>query len=221
MRIPALLVGVLLVGAVAGCAGTGTVADETNTTVATPVASSALTPPSATPTVSPTLTPTLEPSPLDDVVLSTEGLGPIAIGEPMPAAASDLVEWDADYCGGGWVPAIPATAENGWDFFPISGESKKSPVTLIEVFSPRFQTADGIGTGSTVDALLDAGFTVAGEPHGGTGMQPYALDGSNGRLVAWVWAGNNEESLLGSVASFDIMPRGSDPAFSYTVGKCH
>lgn len=217
MKFPAFFVSLVAVAVLSGCAGANPSAVETSAVPETLLPSSALPSPSGTPTASATLT----PSPLDDVVLSSEGLGPIEIGEPMSATASDLVEWDPDYCGGGWVPVVKATADVGWDFFPISGESKSDPVTLIQVYSPRFTTVDGISAGSTVEELLDAGFEVSGEPSGGTGIQPYTLSGDRGELVAYVAAGNNEEAILGTVVGFDVIVDGGTPSDGYNVGKCH
>ncbi|WP_213816559.1 hypothetical protein [Glaciihabitans sp. dw_435] len=172
--------GTLLLIAALTLSGCATEAAGTSSTTASPAPTESVTPLPSVPTVTTTpTTPAAEatrPAP-DFLVVSTEGVGPLVIGSPVPAApaASAVVAWDADYCvgadrpdvvaggpfAGAWVPryAKTATATSGTRFpfeMVTKGSKKDAPVTMIYVWSPLMSTTQGIHPGSTVTELTSA-----------------------------------------------------------------
>lgn len=126
------------------------------------------TPPSTGPT--PTATPTTDPHPaLADLVIATTGLGPLTVGGVPPAdnPGAAMIEWDADFCGGGpdevadpgrWVPSgyDQDTGYTGDPVTPFYVEATDAGVHRLDVMGGGPATAAGIRIGSTVDELRAA-----------------------------------------------------------------
>jgi len=147
------------------------------------------------PSASATPTPTPEPTkpPLAELVLTTEGLGPITIGEPPVVVdpALDVIIFDDDYCqefvddgrlddAGKWIanyePALSGTSRD-----PFSVLVENDVVEIVAIGSPEIVTAEGIGLGSSradvVAAYPDAEIISA------FASDVYVVDGVNGRLL--------------------------------------
>ncbi|WP_108252174.1 hypothetical protein [Planctomonas deserti] len=152
--------------------------------------------PSATPSpsVTPSPTPSDEPSPdpssapkpdLDDIFLTTEGLGSLRIGRP--AAASGMVEYDPDHCDD--VAEDPADPANGrWvstygsDTFGVS-VTAEGVVLSIGVRQADLRTPRDIGVGSTVDELRAAHPEVTQVPLAEGLTDVWVLRGPSGQTV--------------------------------------
>lgn len=104
------------------------------------------------------------PPPLEDLVLTTAGLGPLAIGSDVPSSpsASDLVVWDPVACegqeeAGRWVSNYPGGLVG--PFFVQRewlGEQSGDRIVRIGVIAPGPHTEGGIGVGSSVEELRAA-----------------------------------------------------------------
>jgi hypothetical protein len=87
-----------------------------------------------------------------DLYLTSEGLGDLWIGQPVPAS-STLVRWIGNYCGdhgGAWI----ATGEYENRFLVFTEDGKKTgKLTRISVLSNYIPTKSGIRVGMTIDEL--------------------------------------------------------------------
>jgi len=85
------------------------------------------------------------------------GLGDLVIGQRVPSNTT-LVEWDADVCGGRWVP----TGEVGQDVFynfivKTADNTKLGAIERITILASDISTPAGIHPGSTL-AELEGGY---------------------------------------------------------------
>lgn len=128
------------------------------------------TPPPTTPSEDP-IEPTEEPTaatdtppPLEDLVISLGGLGPLVIGASVPAtpAPTDLIRWDADFCAGTEVPGRWLASyddvidADGKHWQPFSVSVFEDHVMRIDVQVAGPHTAEGIEVGSTLAQLQAA-----------------------------------------------------------------
>lgn len=142
--------------------------------------------------------------PLEDLAVTTAGLGPLTVGVPVasnPGAA--MITYDEDYCsqqmeemGTEWDPALGSAGEwlaAGYDPAPewIGGPELTTPfgvvvedgiLVQVAVLASQLRTAEGIGLGSTRAELLAAyPDLVPSSP--GVLSQVWVLSGDTGDLV--------------------------------------
>lgn len=178
----------------------------TGTSTTEPGAAGSATPtplaPSDSPSVSASATPTPDantPPDLSSLTLTTEGLGSLVVGSPVPDQESpaSLVTWDADYCAGlptpdgNWAGAFvpvypqaesPALGERD-AFVTVTAEGNTtSRIMLLRVQTPEVLTAENIGVGSTREELL-AAYPSFDATTTEQISDTYAVDGDAGRLV--------------------------------------
>ena len=182
-------------------------------------------PPSESATPTPTPKPTKPP--LAELVLTTEGLGPITIGEAPVVVdpALDVIIFDDDYCqefvddgrrddAGKWI-ANYEPALSGQSFDPFSVAVQNDIVQIVAIGSPEIVTAEGIGLGSSraevIAAYPDAELTHAFI------SDIYVVDGVNGHLVIEVAtdkiAGSIDESVypVDEVGSLRVIEMDIEP----------
>jgi hypothetical protein len=156
--------------------------------------------PTATDVVTPV--PTVEPTPelpdLSELVLSPDGLGDggasdILIGEApvSTGAASDLLTYSADECAaetpknpGLWVSTYDDVDEGDGPVAPFAVSVADGLVQYISVNTSQITTVDGLGLGSSLDALL--GIYTGGPDevvdHADI-SQVYVINGTVGKLM--------------------------------------
>lgn len=189
------------------------------------------TPKSADPPAS-TKAPATEPLPVfDELVISTSGLGPLAIGVPVesnPGAA--MLRWSPDECAdmgdgdpGRWVTTYPG-ADGG---YPMAVDVTDSGVVWIDVLQAGPRTAEGIGIGTDL-ATLQATYPnlVAGTP--GPVSNVWWLSGPDGSLVFETQgdedglqpAGTPEQVILMRVLSPTADPDFATANSDWVAGGC-
>ena len=193
-RTRAILVALVVVGMLAGCAPRD--AEPTPPVAEAPV---------ETPTPEPTR-PTLE-----QLELTTEGLGELVVGQPVPAISEDLaiVRWEAGYCesgkpdgtpyAGAWVPNYP-------EVFPFVLDSTTDglaggDLTMIHVAVAGIPTSEGITVGAT-RAELEAAYGTFDDEVSGDWIDLYVLTGTTGQLTF--------EVVDDVVESMNVTPLGSE-----------
>lgn len=177
----------VLVGVVAGSLLLSGCAGEKPAEIAEPA-------PIVTESPSPTPTPTPEPTKpaLDELVLTTEGLGYLVIGQPVPSidASLAIVEYDPAYCEsqpGAWRPTYPTTADQREMFnVQTDAEIESGSVSTIAVYQNGVVTAQGIHVGSTSDEVLAAYSSFDYEEQMDVNFVQYGINGSAGRLLIGV-----------------------------------
>jgi len=157
--------------------------------------------PAPDPTSSPTSAPApnAEPTPeptkpaLADLVLTTSGLGPLRLGEPVPNQTEDVAVVGYDPVGCIGEPAEREEGEPGAGFWRPSyseelpfdvvteGRVKDARIVYIQVGSAPVATDAGIHVGSSLDELL-AAYPAISAPTDDFVML-YTLEDSAGKLV--------------------------------------
>ena len=133
--------------------------------------------------------------PIEHLVISPEGLGPIHVGEPYVPSdpATDALVWDDTYCGftgeeaaldfGNWTANY---SDKPFLALVKAGMPASSPIAQIYVGpSELIRTAEGAGVGSSAAELLaaygDDLVVQIAEPY-----TSYTLAGATGQLVFWL-----------------------------------
>lgn len=104
------------------------------------------------------------PPGLEDLVISADGLGPLAFAEPLPTETgpSDIVRWDDRACAGTdtpgrWVTSYPDwIGQDGASVVPFTVDVSDNQVTRINVYAPDHHTEAGIQVGSTLRDVVEA-----------------------------------------------------------------
>jgi hypothetical protein len=177
---------------------------------------------SSTPKAVPT--PILTRPALADLVVSTEGIGDLKMGFPVPQDAADLalISYNPTACvsadlgvnagdpnAGAWTANYPA-AQNAYGpdapFTVITDQpTQTGPVGLIAVWSPGIHTDKGIGIGDSLDKLK-AAYPTFSEVVAGAVSDVYVVRGSKGVILFEVakdlagepgyWAANELGTVL-------------------------
>ena len=195
MNISRVLVGVVAASLLlSGCAG------EEPAEIAAPA-----------PVVTPTPTPTPEPTKpaLDELVLTTEGLDYLVIGQPVPSINPGLAiaEWEADYCEpqpGAWRPTYPGTSDGEMFAVQTIGETQGGALSTIAVYRTGVMTAEGIHVGSTGDEVLSAYSSFDYEEQLDVNLAQYGINGTAGRLLIAV----EDDVVVAMVAEGKELPIG-------------
>ena len=172
--------------------------------------------PSATPTVEPTETaapPTAQRPRLAELVLTTEGLGDLQFGAAPPTEdpATALASYDDDACVGTgttypglWTANYPDIDEGDGPRAPFAIQVTDDLITRIDVNTSGIITEDGLGIGSSLDAVLG---TYPGGPdeviNSSDVSEVYVFTGTAGKLLFEVakgdMAGYWEDDVVGTV----------------------
>jgi hypothetical protein len=122
------------------------------------------------------------------LVVSTDGLGPLKMGQQVPAG-NGLVTWKPDLCGagaGGWQTTGP-------DFGMRGGDAETDPVAGFQIADPEIVTPSGVHVGSThaevAAALPDAAYQVT-SVYGTDDVGWYSVVAGGNRLTLSVTTGD-------------------------------
>lgn len=213
------LVGILVLG---GCAADSPESD-----------SSAAASAEATPTETATSTAPATKPELGDLELTTEGVGPIHVGETIVEGdpAISPVLWTDALCG--WpaedIASGMMTESSGWAAnFPLmpkqksafvveqSTESKSAPVSVITVFSSEIRTSDGWGVGTPIVELVDHYGSALAAVSSQNDSVAHVVTGTSGKLVFWE-NGDDEDGVVDFV---EVIPVATEPTFRGSIGPC-
>jgi hypothetical protein len=122
-------------------------------------------PPAPEPSSTPTETATSAPDPskplLEELTLSTEGLGELSFGSAPPTGnpAVNLLTFDNEACAseglpGIWVATYPDIDDGFGLVAPFAAQVEDGGVTRIDIHSTEIYTDTGIHIGSSLDAVL-------------------------------------------------------------------
>jgi hypothetical protein len=205
---------VLTAGTLAGCGGTPEAA------------------PSPSPTIeSPTPTPTPDPTrpALADLRLTTEGLGTLKIGGPLPDTddpATSMVAWDPDVCvnedvgigpddplAGGF--ATDPSYLTGSDFDPFFIGFVDGVLIRVDVRSPTIATDGGLRVGDPTSAITAAHPDAVHVLDRGGISQVFQVTGTNGILLIEAsvdsgdgyWAAGEADKVITMI----VRPAGTEP----------
>jgi hypothetical protein len=146
----------------------------------------------------PTPTPVAEQPELNSLIVSTEGLGDGGPGDlfvgQAPVSngdATDLVTFSADECAaefpddpGLWVSTYDDIDNGDGLQAPFAIFVKDETIQYLSVNTPEITTVDGLGMGSSLDAILG---TYSGGPDAVVDhadiSQVYVINGTNGKLL--------------------------------------
>jgi hypothetical protein len=144
---------------------------------------------------------------LGSLTITTEGLGALTIGEPVPTGADTsvagdtaLVRWDATHClsddlgtspggpyAGAWLPSYPlaqspALGERPPFYLMTADGFRSGPIREINLWTSDVATAAGIRPGDSRAAVL-AAYPHIDEVTHNLLSDVYALNGVKGRLL--------------------------------------
>lgn len=189
IRITLAAAAVIAAGTLIGCAQS-----EPQPTVPTDSASS---PSAEAPTPTPT-SPAVKPD-LEDLVLTTEGLGDLAIGAPVPDAAQPLalVAFDPEYScyptNGAWLSTYESAPLLGTFVIRTENFEPSGAIDWILVNSPLIKSDRGVGAGDSRDAVLAAYPEAQQLPDGNPYVDLYAATGTLGMLLFEIATADSEE----------------------------
>lgn len=211
LRVTAIVATALLL---AGCAGRVAPAEsEIETPTPTPT-------PTAAPSPTPTSTHIEMPEPTEtpaaaELHPTSEGVGDIRIGEPIPADydGTPELEWHDDFCG--WGGDDPFSWWYSPDLLLFSDEyARDSPIT--EMWLGTLRTPHGLGKGSTAAEIR----AIGGVDESGTGpnaapdyYDTYVIHGSAGELVFFLTS--NGKPKTPKVESYQLQIEGTPPNFQF------
>jgi len=128
----------------------------------------------------------------DEVYVTSEGMGDIRIGQPVPANTK-LATWIADACGG--EPGQPWAghwqASGAFDYDTVghmvvdivtTNGLKTGAVDHLFVASTEIPTKSGVRVGDSLESL-QAKFPDLGDPVTTDGFQTYAIPGTAGKVL--------------------------------------
>ena len=198
--------------------------------------------PTAAPSESPTATETAEaPDPskpkLEDLTLSTEGLGELKIGLTPPSdnPAVNLVTFDANACKaeglpGIWTATYPDIDEGYGSLAPFAISTNGDAVNRIDVNTTQIFTDTGIHIGSSLDEVLGV---YSGGPdqvvnHADV-SDVYVIKGTNGQLQFEVAVDRIPDywdaSVIDTVVFLSVIDINAEPfgvaATDNTIGLCN
>ncbi|MFW2512429.1 hypothetical protein ACNI3K_01475 [Demequina sp. SO4-13] len=216
---------------VAGCDASG---DQSPTATPDPTAVETTTATATATTsaeASPSPSPTLDPHPpVEELVATPDGLGPLAIGEPPEGNPGEqMISFDEDYCAGG--PGGAEGADPGrWvaEYDDVTGfyDSTTAPFTLavdddegvwrIDIFATEIASEAGISIGSTLAELEDAHPDLESGSSGGV-SDVWWIEGDEGYLVFETQgeeSGLQPEGTPPTVILMRVLDDESDPDFA-------
>ncbi|MFW7415542.1 hypothetical protein [Demequina sp. SO4-18] len=217
---------------VVGCSSSGE-ESPTSTPVVTPVETTTATAtPTATAEASPSPSPTPDSHPpVEELVATPDGLGPLAIGEPAEGnPGEEMIRFDEGYCAevyegqeategdepGRWVADYPdATGFYDTPTAPFTLAADDDQVWRIDIFAVDIATDEGISIGSTLEELEDAHpDLVSGDA--GAVSEVWWIEGDEGYLVFETQgeeSGLQPEGTPPTVILMRVLDDGSDPDF--------
>lgn len=177
----------------------------------------------------------VDPHPaVEDLVISTAGLGPLAVGlapDDNPGAAmielhpgACLETWGGAQPGANpdrWYPTYPSVDPAEPGRFPFRVMVASDRIVWIDVLDARPHTSSGIRVGSTKEDLL-AAYPAATELSGGVPSisRSWSVADAAGTIVFEVatWDDGTGERPVGTVVRIAVFPPDADPvAFTYAT----
>jgi len=210
----------VLVGVVAGSLLLSGCAGEEPAEIAEPA-------PIVTESPSPTPTPTPEPTKpaLNELVLTTEGLGYLVIGQPVPESDLPIVRLDPNACPAsldvGPPPRWLADYPEGKEAFYLytQDDAVDGAVRLIASNDGNISSDRGVGVGSTL-AEVKSAYPDA-RASNTTGVQMLIVDGVAGKLRFEVQDDNDGSKLVDFMTVVRLSDFDLGIAFSGYGGTCH
>ncbi|MDM4764115.1 hypothetical protein QT381_13975 [Galbitalea sp. SE-J8] len=152
-------------------------------------------------------------TPANPPYLTSEGLGPLRIGQPIPDD-NGFVTWDSSGCSAGHGLFTPmgdfATGggdDGGGPAFTvrIDGGEKASPLEFIVVRDERIPTKSGIRVGDS-EARVKATYDSFDAVEETNGERLYVIEGAAGKVVIDVSTGHWDTAAAGTVVAIAVVP---------------
>lgn len=174
---------------------------------------------------------------LEDLIISTDGLGPLRVGQAVPSAdpAGDILIYDPEACA--WAvaddPSYPASDFGRWVanydvdlqetyVGPFGAVVSDGVVDIIGIYSEAPHTETGARLHMTREELLLAYPTGLELETLGQGVDNYRLRGTQSDVVFTLWPNESDEWTVNWInigaAGFEV-PMGGTDAFGYW-GPC-